>query len=209
MIPRSAPKHPSPSRYSPNESKTQSQLGTISEIPQILPSRVHLRYKTAARHHVYGHRIYVMTLFPYTHMMEFRPGVPVQTNNLEAPVLLPTACSQYGVLSAWTLPRTHIHCQGGIRANNKTTSPLAAQDMTLPWVTNLVSHSQKPMVNPLHEHNSTLDYQEKGSEATEDDPLQQLTTIQTGTAAVFECNCLVMPLPRSQPKASQSVPRAP
>jgi hypothetical protein len=99
-ITRRAPEHPSPSRYSPSESKTQNQLGTVSELPRIPPSRVHLRYKTAARNHVYGHQTYGMTLFPYTHMTEFRPGAPVQINSLEAPALLPTACSPYGVSSA-------------------------------------------------------------------------------------------------------------
>jgi hypothetical protein len=40
--------------------------------------------------------------------------------------------------------------------NNKTTS-LLPLNMAMPLVTNLASHSLKPMANSLHKHNNLLD----------------------------------------------------
>jgi hypothetical protein len=81
--------------------------------------------------------------------------------------------------------------------------------MAMPLVTNLASHSLKPMANSLHKHNHLLDIQESGSEAKGKNPPQLLTAIPTDMAAAFECNCSVTLRPRSQMKVTQLVLKAP
>jgi hypothetical protein len=93
--------------------------------------------------------------------------------------------------------------------NNKTTS-LLPLNMAMPLVTNLASHSPKPMANSLHKHNNLLDIQESGPEVKGGKNLPQfLTAIRADMAAAFECNCSVTLRPRSQMKVTQLVLKAP
>jgi hypothetical protein len=209
-IPQRGPKQLSLPKTPSSENKTPSRLENMSGRPQtplqtpLLPSP-----GIDFGNHGCGRPTYRTPSFlSITMTVEFRPGVPVQASSLGARALLPIACSQYEVLSVWTLPRRHIHCQVEIRVNNKATF-LPPLNMTMPLVTNLTGHSLKPMENPLHEHNNTPDIQESGSEAKGNNQPQLLTAIRTDMAGAFECNCLVILRPRSQMKVTQLVLKAP
>lgn len=157
-IPQRGPKQLPLPKTPSSENKTPSRLENMSGRPQtplqtpLLPSP-----GIDFGNHGCGRPTYRTPSFlSITMTVEFRPGVRVQASNLGARALLPIACSQYEVLSVWTLPRRQIHCQGEIRVNNKTTS-LLPLNMAMLLVTNLASHSLKPMENSLHNHNNLLD----------------------------------------------------